>query len=106
MIEQGQSPGVLPDYPVHVSASGAGPRVLVVDDDPMVCQAFALTLEDLGCTVIAATSAREALIRIFADDLMPDLVISDYHLAGGTDGLDLIRALRNRFGNGLKSCIV
>jgi CheY-like chemotaxis protein len=106
MAEQERSARVFQNRPVLVPTCVGGPTVLVVDDDPMVCQAFALTLEDFGCTVVATGSAREALIRVAASNVVPDLVISDYHLAGGTDGLDLIRYLRSRFGDALKSCII
>ena len=36
------------------------PAVLVVDDDPLVLDVTALMLEDLGCEVITAPSAKEA----------------------------------------------
>ncbi|WP_018387269.1 MHYT domain-containing protein [Ancylobacter sp. FA202] len=57
-------------------------RVLVVDDDPLVLSATGAMLEDLGCAVTEASSAREALDLlesgvafdvVLTDQAMPDM---------------------------------
>ncbi len=95
-----------------VAASAAKPagaarkRVWVVEDDPLVSAAMALVLDELGCDVESVGSAAEAMALAEDADLDPDLVISDYRLPGDGNGLAVIRAMRERLGDGVKVCIV
>jgi two-component system, cell cycle response regulator CpdR len=41
--------------------------VLVVDDDPLVLKVTATMLQDLGCEVVTATGANEALDKLCTD---------------------------------------
>jgi two-component system response regulator HydG len=58
--------------------------VLLVDDDPLVCQLLVRTLEKQGFTVTTDSSAEEALERLSAEDF--DVVLTDMNMAG-LDGL-------------------
>jgi CheY-like chemotaxis protein len=53
-------------------------RVLVVDDEPLVCDAVKLMLEFDGHKVETACSAKEALARLAQESF--DLVITDYEM--------------------------
>ena len=79
-----------------------GMQALVVDDDP-VCRAVAVaTLAKLGFAVHAAADVTEACARHAAlSDLR--LALVDWHL-GDINGLDVIRALRQR-ANTHRTCI-
>ncbi|MDM0035824.1 PAS domain S-box protein [Variovorax sp. J22P271] len=67
-------------------------RILAVDDDPLVLAGTTSMLEDLGHSVLAASSAEEALAMIrTAPDV--DLVISD-QVMPGMSGAHLVAALR------------
>jgi len=78
--------------PVLVTADAGSPcRVLLVDDDPLIASATAEMLEDLGHTVVEATSARRAL-DLLAKDTKVDLVITDHAMPGMT-GVELARAI-------------
>jgi two-component system, chemotaxis family, CheB/CheR fusion protein len=68
-----------------------GLRVLVVDDDTETLEAVSEMLRINGATVIAATSAAEALKA--AQESTPEVVVSDIAMPG-TDGYALIRAIR------------
>ena len=70
-------------------------RVLVVDDEEKVVFFLRESLEELGknFTIGTAKSAEEALEKI--DDQPYDLVISDLRMPG-TDGLDLLRKIREK----------
>lgn len=81
-------------------------NVLVVDDDAAVCQAFAFTLEDLGCSVVAVTGIHDAMSQIGSRDFVPDLIIADHDLGDGMTGLEAVRLLRARFGMRIPACIV
>jgi signal transduction histidine kinase len=66
--------------------------ILLVDDDALVSIATAATLEDLGHTVVEASSAMEALAILQAGTRI-DLVITD-HAMPGVSGVELARRLK------------
>ena len=68
------------------------PRILVVDDDPILIQITAKTLLASGYEVFKATSGPEALQRV--DDIRPDLIILDVMMPE-MDGYEVCRRLRN-----------
>jgi two-component system, OmpR family, phosphate regulon response regulator PhoB len=80
-----------PGGAVHVPTS-QGARVLVVDDDPDVCDVVATMLEAVGLTVESATSAEQALELVHASAF--DLVVLDWTLPG-MSGLDLCKRIRH-----------
>jgi two-component system phosphate regulon response regulator PhoB len=71
--------------------SGAGSRVLIVDDDPDIRDVVSAMLEAVGLIVTAAGSAEEALVRVREEGF--DLLVLDWNLPKMT-GLDLCRILR------------
>lgn len=71
--------------------------VVVIDDDLLVLEATAGLLRRWGCEVVPATSYGEALGRLSAARRRPDLIICDYHLADGANGVETIESLRSVF---------
>jgi CheY-like chemotaxis protein len=67
-------------------------RILIVDDQPDVCQALRYLLETEGLVVADAASGREALEYLGAHSV--DVILTDLYMPG-MDGLELLRALRN-----------
>jgi signal transduction histidine kinase len=67
-------------------------RVLVLDDDPGVRQAYGTVLRALGCQVRACATLAEALQTLGA--FSPDVALVDVRLGGDTDGLQAVPALR------------
>jgi CheY-like chemotaxis protein len=78
-------------------------HVLVVDDEPEIRAGMRLLLEDLGCHVQLASDTAEALRCAAA--ARPDIVLSDFRLRGGDNGLETIRQLRTRYP-GLPAALV
>jgi two-component system, NtrC family, response regulator AtoC len=68
-------------------------KILVVDDDPKIRESLCEALTEDGGVVRTAESASAALSAVAEDP--PDLVISDVRMPG-TDGLELLRLLRER----------
>ena len=66
-------------------------RVLVVDDEPQIRRALAITLRARGYQVDLAANGTEALQQ--AADYHPDVIILDLGLPG-IDGIQVIRGLR------------
>jgi CheY-like chemotaxis protein len=75
------------------SPANAPKRILVVDDEPFVCDAVKMMLEFDGHKVETASSARAAL-EVFAPDKY-DLVITDYAMPQ-MKGDELAQKLRER----------
>ncbi|KKL25575.1 hypothetical protein LCGC14_2403910, partial [marine sediment metagenome] len=69
-------------------------RVLIVDDEPDICEALTLALAAEGLAVTSAGSGAEA--RESARNDRPDLLVTDMMLPDCT-GLELIRTLRDDF---------
>jgi signal transduction histidine kinase len=81
-----------------------GRRVLVVDDDELVLQSARGLLESWGCTAIVAVSPDQASQRLSGTP--PDLVITDFHLAGGEQAGDVLVMLRDRFAAAIPTILV
>lgn len=71
--------------------------VAYVDDDASSREALAMLLDDWGCRALVAESL-DSLMRLLQDGGAPDAVLSDFSLAHGLTGLDVIEAVRHRFG--------
>ena len=74
-----------------VSAAAKPATVFVVDDEPLLLELAALTIEPLGYQVRTFVDPETALREFSAD--RPDLVITDYAM-GRMSGMDLIRECR------------
>jgi two-component system, sensor histidine kinase and response regulator len=72
-----------------------GVRVLVVDDDVVICRQMAAGLASTGYQVVTAHDGEQALAQ--AEETPPDLAIVDLEMPG-TNGLDVIRRLKEMFG--------
>jgi PAS domain S-box-containing protein len=80
--------------------------IVIVEDNVKVAKAWELLLRAEGYRVAVAESAADA--RRLAGELQDDvqLIISDYHLADGSNGVDATQALRDVLGAGIPAFIV
>ena len=62
--------------------------ILIIEDDPIVRDALALYLEDDGYRIAAAADAKAALEIVALGAVDPDLIIADYNLPNGINGLE------------------
>ena len=79
-------------------------RIALVEDNSMVRAALALALQNLGHQVIAAASGNALLAAL--GQLPPDIVLSDYRLAHGETGFDVITAVRQALGADLPAIVI
>ena len=80
------------------SVEFTGLRVLVIEDDGPGRVGLASLLESWGCTVLAAEGARAAC-ELYRSNQAPDIIISDFRLGGGINGIeavDLLSAIAGR----------
>lgn len=74
-----------------------GLRILIVEDDLLIAMGLAGLLEDLGHAVCGqAVDAPGAVEQ--AGRHVPDVVLMDVRLAGGTNGEDAAAEIRRRYG--------
>ena len=74
-------------------ARGAG-CIFVVEDDPEVRELLELLLKHEGYQVSSAPDGVTALALVKQEAIRPNLIIADYNLPNGMDGLDVIAKLR------------
>jgi two-component system, chemotaxis family, CheB/CheR fusion protein len=68
--------------------------VLIIEDDPEVCKLLDLLLKDHGCHTATALDGIAALELVAGGKIRPDLIITDYNLPKGLDGLQVVEKLR------------
>lgn len=74
--------------------TAASHAILVVEDDPDVRELLAMLLEAEGHRVTTAFDGHAALELVEKGVLKPDLVIADYNLPNGLDGLQVAARLK------------
>ncbi len=75
--------------------------VLVVEDDPTTRALLALILRDEGHRAIVVADGPAAIELVERGTTHPDLLLTDYNLPNGMDGLAVAAALRARLGKEL-----
>jgi signal transduction histidine kinase/FixJ family two-component response regulator len=75
-----------------------GKRVILIDDDALVLDGMRGILQGWGRHVETAASGAAALASLAETGEKPDLIISDYRLAGGDSGIEAIACLRAAVG--------
>jgi DNA-binding response OmpR family regulator len=67
-------------------------RILVIDDEPHIREIVRLKLQSAGYDVATAESGPLGLEA--AKNAPPGLIITDYNMPGGINGLELVKAIR------------
>jgi CheY-like chemotaxis protein len=73
--------------------------VLVVEDEPLLCELMVDELKTLGFVVLRATTGEEAL-RLIDGDEPVDVLFTDIRLPGALDGWDVAEKFRVRNPSG------
>ncbi|MCG8355754.1 MAG: PAS-domain containing protein [Kiloniellales bacterium] len=71
---------------------------LVIENDAEVRRSMATLLESWGVSVFDVQDEAEALALLQDIGVAPDVLLVDYHLDHGQNGLDAVNAIRARFG--------
>jgi two-component system, sensor histidine kinase len=71
---------------------------MVIEDNELVRIGMRGLLKSWGCLVVTAESEDAAMAKLAEHGRRPDLIISDYHLANGKIGFELIDRLRRACG--------
>ena len=86
-------------------SAGRTYRILLVEDEPGVRNAMRMLLDIEGYHVTIAATAEEALQLLRGSNEF-DLLVTDYHLEGGSTGTQIIEAAREILGDSFKAILV
>ena len=94
--------------PAPKPAMSAAPRrvVAVLEDEALQLAALKAMLEDWGHRAIGAPDCSRLLAELQHQDAAPHLLITDFHLPGGSTGLDSIARLRETFGTPIPALLL
>ncbi|AWB58500.1 PAS domain-containing hybrid sensor histidine kinase/response regulator [Colwellia sp. Arc7-D] len=67
--------------------------VLLVDNDQLMLTAMAKQLIDWGCSVLTAFDEESCQQKLANGEIKPDIIIADYHLDHGNNGVELVRKM-------------
>ena len=67
-------------------------RILIVDDEPIVCERLGAEMERLGLDVVTCLESGEALERLSREAF--DVVVTDIKMRGAT-GIDIVHFVRD-----------
>ena len=80
--------------------------IFVIDDDSAVLESMRNVLTGWGAHVNAASSGSEVM-QLIADGVeQPDIILCDYRLSGGENGIDVINRLRKAIGVAVPAIII
>ncbi|MDY7220325.1 NahK/ErcS family hybrid sensor histidine kinase/response regulator [Denitrificimonas sp. JX-1] len=80
----------LHELPVYHLDRLRGVRVWVLDNDMAICVAMRTLLESWGCLVTTGVSEEDLAEQVGGFDTDVDLLIADYHLDNGVNGVDAV----------------
>ena len=83
-----------------------GLRMLILEDNLAIQRATKTLLERWGCAVSLAASPGEAMNVIAAEPAMFDLIIADYQLEHGDNGIDAVLQIQDRLDYAVPAIIV
>ncbi len=96
----------VPATTVPPTPGPAPAAVLCIDNQTSILDGMRALLVNWSCSVRTATGLADLEALFERDPRPPDLVIADYHLDGGADGIACIEASRRRFGAELPAILI
>ncbi|MFT4174424.1 MAG: ATP-binding protein [Rhodocyclaceae bacterium] len=82
--------------PMHLDLTGL--VVAAIDDDSLAQQSLAGLLRAWGCYVVATDNVEQLFADLDEAGVKPEIIISDFRLPGPLDGLQVVEAVRRRYG--------
>nr|WP_319528213.1 hybrid sensor histidine kinase/response regulator NahK/ErcS' [Pseudomonas laurentiana] len=83
-----------------------GARIWVLDNDAAICAGMRTLLEQWGCDVVTALSEADLARQVATDRASADLLIADYHLDNGRNGVDAVAAINARRATPLPALMI
>ncbi|MEO1543121.1 MAG: hybrid sensor histidine kinase/response regulator [Pseudomonadota bacterium] len=83
-----------------------GAHVLIIDNDKTILEAMKTLMKKWGCSVTAIESLAAISELDLSEARSPQIVLADYHLDHGQDGVTAVKKLREKFGEDLPGMII
>ena len=81
-------------------------EILIVEDDPEMRELLAILLNEAGHRTATAADGASALELIARGSAKPDILLSDYNLPGGMNGVIVATKVRERLGRAIPVVIL
>jgi two-component system CheB/CheR fusion protein len=94
------------DLPKAQTDAGHGGTILIIEDEPAVREMLTLLLEGEGYRTVTAVDGGAALALVAREAVRPDLVLADYNLPNGPNGLQVVASLQQTLGRDVKAIIL
>ena len=95
-----------PEPPPAQTKAGHGGTILIVEDEPIVREMLVLLLEGEGYRTASAADGAAALELAARGTVRPDLVLADYNLPNGANGLQVVASLQEIVGHDIHAIIL
>jgi two-component system CheB/CheR fusion protein len=92
--------------PLTETTASHGETIFIVEDEPTVREMLVLLLESEGYRAVAVADGRAALELAKSGAVRPDLVLADYNLPNGANGLQAVASLQQTLGRNLPAIIL
>jgi CheY-like chemotaxis protein len=101
------APATTTATPLNTSISAlTGAKIAIIDNDATVLDAMQALMERWDCDVRGGRSLEALVARSDTDDFRPDIILADYHLDDGRNGLDAMHALRLAMGASIPAIVI
>jgi signal transduction histidine kinase/ActR/RegA family two-component response regulator len=90
----------------HFVGALASKLVLVIDDEAAIRDGMATLLASWGHGVVSAGSGDEMLAALAQCPTRPDLIISDYRLRSGENGIEVVERLRSEYNEAIPAMLI
>ncbi|SDH56822.1 PAS domain S-box-containing protein [Pseudomonas benzenivorans] len=84
----------------------SGSRIWVLDNDAAICAGMRTLLEGWGCLVVTALSEEDLARQVDNYHADADLLIADYHLDDGHNGVDAVALINSRRSTPLPALMI
>jgi two-component system, sensor histidine kinase len=99
-------PRLVESEPEELSGALVQGLIVVIDDELAIREAMSSLLTEWGHDVVTAGSGDEAMQRLATCPVRPDLVICDYRLRDGENGVAVIERLRADYNETIPAMLI
>ncbi len=99
-------PRLVESEPKELSGALVQGLIVVIDDELAIREAMSSLLTEWGYDVVTAGSGDEAMQRLATCPVRPDLVICDYRLRDGENGVAVIERLRAEYNERIPAMLI
>ncbi len=84
----------------------AGVKVLCIDNEEAILAGLESLLNRWQCEVVCATGLADARIKLGLKGVAPEIILADYHLDNGQNGVDAMDGIRALYGEHLPGILI